>query len=71
MAITTWNYIVVKKKRTDIQTFFSTTPYAAIPPSGILLWKAVKLNRIKPDKKDKSKRRSNKSESDVFIWDII
>jgi len=33
--------IVVVKKRCGIQAFFSTTPYAAIPSLGTLIWKAV------------------------------
>jgi hypothetical protein len=32
-----WSHIVVVKKRCGIQTFFSTTPYAAIPYFGTLL----------------------------------
>jgi hypothetical protein len=34
-------YVGVVKKCCDTATFFSTTPYAAIPHFGILLWKAV------------------------------
>ncbi len=39
-------YVGVVKKRCGIQTFFSTTPYAAIPSLGTLLWKAVKKRYI-------------------------
>jgi hypothetical protein len=34
-------YVVVVKKCCGTETFFSTTPYAAIPQFGTLLWKAV------------------------------
>jgi len=34
-------FIVVVKKRCDIQTFFSTTTYAALLYFGTLLWKTV------------------------------
>jgi hypothetical protein len=33
----------LSKKRSGIQTFFSTTTYAPIPLFGTLLWKAVKI----------------------------
>jgi len=39
-----WNTIDLQglsKKRSGIQTFFSTTPYAALPYFRTLLWKAV------------------------------
>jgi hypothetical protein len=32
---------MVAKKRSDIQTVFSTTTYAALPDFGTSLWKAV------------------------------
>jgi hypothetical protein len=31
----------LSKERSGIQMFFSTTPYAALPSLGTLLWKAV------------------------------
>jgi hypothetical protein len=34
-------YVVVVKKCCGTATFFSTTPYAALPLFGTLLWKAV------------------------------
>ena len=33
--------VVVKKKRFPIETFFSTTTYAALPYFETLLWKTV------------------------------